>query len=240
MNKEFSSLVNRVVLRKSGVIPFVEKVYTDIAICTGIPVPIARWKVEKRILFALDNLKNWELPNIKAPKIIEFNENIPSINLEFIQGQKITPDLYIAPQLFHQLGQWLGKIEKLFYKQRNEIFEGLWDTQKHCGLIISKLKGVVSSDEPQESDYGFSLGDVGLKNIIYSNTKLYLLDFEFGHISLLGRDVGQLAAQLSVFNYNLDYKNNLLKGYYEVGGDELKVAAWTEIFKSYYLTKGAI
>lgn len=240
MNEEFSSLVNKVVLKKIGSIQFVEKAYTDIAIGTGIPVPIARWQIEKRILFALGNLKNMEPSNIKVPKIIEFNENIPSINLEFIQGQKITTDLHIDPQLFKQLGQWLGKIEKLFYKQRSEIFEGLWDTQKHCGLIISKLKGGISSDEAQESHYGFSLGDVGLKNIVYSNAKLYLLDFEFGHISLLGRDVGQLSAQLSVFHYNLDYKNNLLRGYYEVGGDELNVAAWAEIFKSYYLIKGAI
>lgn len=240
MNEEFSSLVNRVVLKESGAMPFVEKAYTDIAIGTGIPVPIARWKVEKRILFALNNLEDLEPSNIKVPKIIEFNENIPSINLEFIQGQKITTELDIPPQLFHQLGQWLGKLEKLFYKQRNEIFEGLWDTQKHCGLIISKLKGGISSYEAQESDYGFSLGDVGLKNIIYSNTRLYLLDFEFGHISLLGRDVGQLSAQLSVFNYNLDYKKNLVRGYCEVGGEELNVVAWMNIFKSYYLIKGVI
>jgi tRNA A-37 threonylcarbamoyl transferase component Bud32 len=240
MNEEFISLVNRVVLRHDGAIPFVEKSYTNIAVGTGIPVPIARWQIEQRILVALNNLQKRQPSDIRVPKIISFNEDNPSIRLEFISGEKLTPELTISQELFHQLGRWLGKVENNFYLQRNEIFDGLWDVQKTNCQILSKLKGDLHIDQTKETGYGFSLGDVGFKNIISSSSAIYLIDFEFGHISFLGRDVGQLSAQLSVFKYNLEYEISLINGYCEVGGRKINAYVWKDVFKKYYLNKGGV
>lgn len=235
MLKVFNSLVNKVglVCLSDGVA--IQKEYSEIARGTGIPVPQRRSFIERNVL---NQLKKYTSLKFKVPELIDASYLPSKIYLEFIDGEKIGPSSIISPSLFREFGEWLSVVEKKLFDFKEDIFRDVWEVQLEVSNILRAYKGGIIPNG-YEGYFGVSLGDVGVENLIRikESETLFLLDFEFCHISVLGRDVGQLAAQMEVLGFNQKYINELLVGYSQSDLHKELACKWKDIFKKYYLRK---
>lgn len=198
MTKElrYPSLVNSVVQIKQGTHTRVRKEYGEIAVQTGVPIPIERKLVEERIVRALGRES---FSGFKVPKIVENGDR--HLDFDFIDGSLAIENLsginmpnWVAR--WHLIGSSLAQAEKYLQNHAKEIFDGLIPTQKQCARVMKerKYQGLIINEENELK--WVSMGDVGVKNIIIGETDIYLLDFEFAHFSRRARDAGQLISQL--------------------------------------------
>jgi len=238
----FESIVNHVSLVSETSGNYVEKKYANIALGTGIPVPLLRFEIEYRVLKHLRSIADASAIHISVPKVHEINVIGSSLKIQYIKGETLAHKLRKGEQLkgdFFQLGRWLRLAETELYSHRDNIFDGLWQVQKKTAGVMAALKGEIQApvalSHPEKS---VSLGDVGLDNLIWSSTKLWVIDFEFAHLSIAARDIGQLLAQLDVkLNQSNIFGKNLIEGYVSTGGNSVLAEAWREIFSNYYKTK---
>lgn len=239
--RRFESIVNHVTLISEIKGSYVEKKYTDIALGTGIPVPLLRFEVERRVLKNLQSIKDTSAIHISVPKVQEVNPVMPSLKMQYIKGDTLSKLLRKGESVvfdFFQLGCWLRLVEVELYLRRDDIFHGLWQVQAETASVMAALKGKFQSTSPIVEERSVSLGDVGLDNLIWASPKLWVIDFEFAHVSIAARDIGQLLAQLDVnINQSNKFGNSLIEGYVSGGGNSLLAYAWRDIFCGYYKTK---
>jgi|GEM_PF-2043516 len=239
---KFESIVNHVSLVSETNGCYVEKRYADIALGTGIPIPLLRFEVEHRILDNLQSINDASAIHISVPKVHEVNAFTPSLKIKYIEGETLSNQLRKEGTLggdFFQLGRWLRFAEVELYSKRDDIFRGLWKIQAETAKVMAALKGEFQSlVTVYYTEKSVSLGDVGLDNLIWSPAKLWVIDFEFAHVSIAARDIGQLWAQLDV---NLNKPNNigkrLIEGYVSAGGSLVLAQAWKDTFYFYYKNK---
>lgn len=87
----------------------------------------------------------------------------------------------------------------------------------------------------------FCLGDVSLNNILFDETKLYLIDFECAHLGYYGYDISQLLGMAKAYSEKSQIAEklyqDLLKAFYTVFQNHEKtdaILALAELFYKYY------
>lgn len=198
MTKEvkYPSLVNSVIQVRQGVHTRVRKEYGEVAVKTGIPIPIERKLIEERVLHTLghESFFGFKVPKIVGSGVrhLDFNLLEGSLAIEILADQNMP----VRAERWYSIGVGLARAENYLQAHANEIFEGLLSTQKQCANIMRerKYQGLFIGEEDELT--WVSMGDVGVRNIILGETDTYLLDFEFAHFSRRARDVGQLVSQL--------------------------------------------
>ena len=168
----FESIVNHVSLVSETNGGYVEKKYADIALGTGIPVPLLRFEIEHRVLEHLQSIKDASAIHISVPKVHEVNAIAPSLKIQYIKGETLSNKLRKGESLggdFFQLGRWLRFVEVELYSHRDDIFHDLWQVQAETANVMAALKGEFQSQVALcRIEKSVSLGDVGLDNLIWS------------------------------------------------------------------------
>ena len=232
--QRFNSVVNTVELVTSESGSFVRKQYKDTAIATGIKVPIKRVEIEINVLDFLKNQKSSISNFISVPRILNVDLSMPFIEIEYINGETLFEILEGGNTLkcnFFEVGQWLHHFENQLFNNYQNLFEGLSSTQNEIASILESYKGCFKDKNEKHS---VSLGDVGFKNLIWASSRLWAIDFDFAHVAVAGRDVGQLLAQLETRNMDKKLSQDLINGYLKDGGCLNLIESWKDIFSKYY------
>ena len=83
-----------------------------------------------------------------------------------------------------------------------------------------------------------------MKNILYDDRAVTLIDFEFARREAPGFDVGQLSAELLSLELGQDisksFREALATGYGKRDGVDAMARRWTELFLPYYNNKPAV
>jgi hypothetical protein len=230
----YPSLVNSVCKLWQGSRAMVRKEYGEIALKTGIAVPLKRMLIEGRMVQVLGKES---FSGFKVPKILGWGENY--LDFELIDGV-LASDALAGVGMSDWLWRWqsigvgLALAELYLQAHAADIFDGLVAVQDQCANIMNarKCKGVVFGGGCER--LWVSMGDVGVKNIILGETHTYLLDFEFAHFSRRARDVGQLVSQLVSLGAT-DLAAAVWRGYLTVASDaEADLDFWKSAFDNYY------
>lgn len=229
----FASKVNFVRMESDSGRAFVRKIYGPCALGTGIPIPDERRIVEARVLDLLFPIS--EGGQIKVPRVIDIGTNY--LDIELINHRNAFQNLpfhdqVISSPLWHHLGVWLRTVEVKLHECIALLYRDLWEVQAQCASILNTLKTPALHIENIEK-HTVSLGDVGLKNLIITPDLLYAIDFEFCHVSLPGRDAGQLCSQLAA-NREFAVMNQVEAGYTQAGGRMRDLSFWKTAFGRYY------
>lgn len=223
------SIVNVVQCISVGERKIVRKVYGDCAVKRGIPVPIHRSTVEARVVAELGRCGG--VNSVRAPALLAEGQRFNVFS--FLPGKQLDQlseaELRAIPA-FHwaALGHWLRRVECFLYSRKEKIFGCLMDTQLECGEIMRALKTPALT---QVGGGSVSLGDVGVKNLLWDGVAFSAVDFEFAHLCASGRDVAQLSCQLYFMGVDV---GAIVGGYIAAGGSSAAYAVWFDAFKGYY------
>lgn len=227
MTDIFFSKVNLVQnLGGSGSRSVVKKTYYNRAIVTGVTVPLRRSLVERisaKMLARNVRVKGGRTFAVMPPVSFTSNSN----TFSFIEGYPLrSVPISKWPKLgqFTELGRLIANLETSITRRG---LDGGQVTSRRLGNIIRYYK--TGSVAKPAGSY-FCLGDLTLANILVSKNGIFLIDFEFAHLSSRGFDIGMLVAEL---DYRRDKgggqrraRQALLRGYIGGTGKLANVMVW--------------
>ena len=215
----------------------IRKTYTDRAVGTGIVLPLKRSVIERRVAARLARIDTSVYG--KAISVCAAVSSAHNINIfPYIYGhtlRELPQSKWPASGLFRALGAFLARIERL---STARLLSGLQISSRKLGHIIRLYKAGSTAKLGRRV---FTLGDATLANMIFSHGVLYLIDFEFAHVSSAGCDVGLLAAEMDYrggLNPKPRYARKALMQGYVTGGGKLRSAmAWRNRAAGYQLSQ---
>lgn len=230
----YPSLVNCVYRAGDGHLEMVRKEYGEVALRTGVPVPLERKVIEERML---DVLGRERFLGFKVPAVIGSGDRY--LDLEVVQGL-LAIDVIDFENVHGWVDRWcsvgegLALAEEYLKVHSGYIFEGLHLVQEWCAQIMNGMKCDQAVGGAGGDCVWVSMGDVGVRNIIINESHTYLFDFEFAHLSRRARDAGQLCAQLVSLGHN-KLAASVEAGYLGVSRSALNdLSFWKFAFSKYY------
>jgi len=226
------SVVNQVTLINTDNVTFIRKKYFTQSLRLGIPIDIRRSEVEARVLEALPSIMA-DYP-IHTPRILSVSQN--QIEMEYIKGNALNTykdPFFATNNEWRELGKWLATLETRLFKHKSILFSDLFEVQKNSAGIMAKIK--TPELHPNTENGSISLGDVGLKNLLWTDN-FHPIDFEFCHESSPGRDVAQLSAHMQKTWCDSTHEpiKWLTMGYSDGGGSVSSMLRWQHEFLKYY------
>jgi tRNA A-37 threonylcarbamoyl transferase component Bud32 len=235
IEKPYPSMVNSVFKYHQGTHARVRKVYGEVAIKTGVSVPLERKLIEERMLRIIGSA---DFLGFKVPKILGSGDR--HLDFELLAGP-LALDTLEEPYLPERVERWrsigasLAQAEVYLQNHATDIFHGLTSIQKQCAQIMGNRKHKGVSVGKENEHLWVSMGDVGIRNIIIGRTDTYMLDFEFAHLSRRARDAGQLISQLESTGAN-ELSKAVETGYLTIAEfAEVDLNFWKSTFTKYYV-----
>lgn len=237
----FHSLVNQVESIEVESTLQIRKIYGSRARETQIALSLSRSTIEQRVLTLLSRQLTSDRQMVFVPRLIEQGSTLGTTYMQHIPGYALRELQWCdwpTPSSFSALGTFLAHVELLPISEIEHVFAGL---EADRDQLREALLGFKLGYVPSVVAGRLALGDVGLKNIIFAERGLALIDFEFARIETPGYDVGQLSAELSVAEINKSvsksYRYELVDAYANSGGDRAGALMWMDRLIPYYKKK---
>jgi len=203
----------------------VKKIYGPQAIGTGVALPVRRSLIERRVSVELARRSKNTRHGVS---VIACTGGTSLMNvMPYIDGfplRSLRASEWPKPNQLRKLGSFFAEAERGF---GTPLFRGLLLTSQRLGTIIRLYK--TGSTAVKLRKY-FSFGDATFANILSTSEGLYLLDFEFAHLSDGGFDIGMLIAEIDQLikrGMPLRYAQTaLIQGYISGGGKLGAVLTW--------------
>ncbi|WP_411170111.1 phosphotransferase [Clostridium sp. MB05] len=176
-------------------------------------------KDNKNNFYYENSILNLVQPLNICPDIIYHSKDNGILISKFIESSQISIDIYNSKNFLNTLTFTLKKLHNLEYNNNFNPFEVIenninflindkFDFNHNINQILKKLK-YLEKKLTKEITYGLCHNDLNISNILYSNEKVYFIDFEFSGMGDIFFDLATLSWFL-----NEDMKVKLLKNYF--------------------------
>lgn len=195
----FQSEANEVTLKCREGKTYIEKRYQRRLKNYFVDWPVSRAGVEAFLLQFLSGRTDER--RIQVPKLYRYVEP-DLIEMEYCAGTKLmemVPEQLCDIELWKSLFSFLYDLKEIKEEfLRHEIGDAFAEQQEiFCCMKHWKFEDKV---DPPENSYGcLALGDVSLSNILISEGRLRLLDFECAHWGYTGYDIGQILGMAEIY-----------------------------------------
>lgn len=240
------SVVNKVELLDVSGDLVVRKIYGSNARMTGIRLPLRRAVVERRMIELLATVPYQKFSSVRTPRLYSAETSKTETMLVYVEGRTLRGESTLRwpkPEIFEEIGRFIRSVECSELFSVRSIFSGLGDIEAKSREILLRYK--IGNELPVFcEDAVLTLGDVGLKNMLYDDCGVTLIDFEFARRETPGFDVGQLSAELLSLELSQgiskSFREALIAGYGNRDGIDALARRWTELFLPYYRNKTAV
>lgn len=212
---------------------YIKKQFLTEAKQTGIELPVARIHCEKRLI---EWVSKRLIPSnlVKVPTLINFDYRFSTICYSALPVNNLKNTFstdWPKEEYFIELMDFINELAKVDSHEIISIFSGIQEDSEICRQRLMGYKFGVSNPVTGNFPIGLCLGDVSTSNMLFWNNALYIYDFEFGHIGILGYDQAQLVASVELQNSKIARKleKHALQsqGYHK----------WLQLFREYYHKK---